>query len=105
MCLRSFNVCHFKNGCFEWKQKHVVFMHVSLNANELLLPAPFSRIVMSLPVHVLVCSRACERSARSIAIIFPSERDRPPLAQYAQRSPKFSFGNLLIPESVEYAKQ
>jgi len=23
---------------FEWKEKHAVFVHVSLNANELLLP-------------------------------------------------------------------
>ncbi len=35
---------HFENAYFEWKQKHAVFVHVSLNANELLLPAPFSRI-------------------------------------------------------------
>ncbi len=49
MCLLSFSskyptdnlLHHFENAYFEWKQKHVVFMHVSLNANELLLPAPF----------------------------------------------------------------
>ncbi len=35
---------HFENDYFEWKQKHAIFMHVPLNANELLLPAPFSRI-------------------------------------------------------------
>ncbi len=29
---------------YEWKQKQAVFMLVSLNANELLLSAPFSRI-------------------------------------------------------------
>ncbi len=29
---------------FEWKKKRTVFVHVSLNANEILLPAPFSRI-------------------------------------------------------------
>ncbi len=32
----------------EWKQKRVVFVHVSLNANELLLPALFSRIGLCL---------------------------------------------------------
>ncbi len=37
--------CHFENAYFEWKQKHAVFVHVSLNANELLLPAPFSRML------------------------------------------------------------
>ncbi len=35
---------HFENAYFVRKQKHAVFMHVSLNANELLLPAPFSGI-------------------------------------------------------------
>ncbi len=36
---------HFEHAYFEWKQKHTVFVHVSLNANELfLLPTPFSRI-------------------------------------------------------------
>ncbi len=39
---------HFENAYFEWKQKHAVFMHVSLNANELLLPAPFFRIGLCL---------------------------------------------------------
>ncbi len=39
---RSF-IISFKNAFFEWKQKPV-FVHVSLNANELLLPTPFSRI-------------------------------------------------------------
>ncbi len=58
---------------------------------------------------------ACRaRRAGSVAIIFPSEQesslseDPAPLAQYAQLrllSPKCPFGNLLIPESVEYAKQ
>ncbi len=43
---RSFN--HFENAYFEWKQKQAVFVHVSLNANELLLPAPFSRIELRL---------------------------------------------------------
>ncbi len=37
-----------ENAYFEWKQKHAVFMHSSLNANELLLPAPFSRIGLCL---------------------------------------------------------
>ncbi len=37
-------IYHFENDYFEWKQKHAVFVHFSLNANELLLPAPFSRI-------------------------------------------------------------
>ncbi len=37
---------NFENAYFEWKQKHAVSVHVSLNANELLLPAPFSRIVL-----------------------------------------------------------
>ncbi len=32
---------NFENAYFEWKQKHAVFVHVSLNANELLLPPPF----------------------------------------------------------------
>ncbi len=35
---------HFVKAYFELKQKHAVFVHVSLNANELLLPAPFFRI-------------------------------------------------------------
>ncbi len=39
---------HFENGCFQWKQKQAVFVHVSLNANELLFPAPFSRIGLCL---------------------------------------------------------
>ncbi len=39
---------HFENAYFGWKQKHAVFMHFSLNANELLLPAPFSRIGLCL---------------------------------------------------------
>ncbi len=30
---------HFENVNFEWK----LFVHVSLNANEMLLPTPFSR--------------------------------------------------------------
>ncbi len=34
---------HFENACFGWKQKRSVSVHVSLNANELLLPAPFSK--------------------------------------------------------------
>ncbi len=33
---------NFENVNFEWKQKTAVFVHVSLNANELLLPAPFA---------------------------------------------------------------
>ncbi len=52
MCLWSFSskyptdnlLYHFENAYFEWKQKHAVLEHVSLNANELQLPAPFSRI-------------------------------------------------------------
>ncbi len=36
---------HFENAYISWKQKHTVFVHVSLNATELLLSAPFSRIV------------------------------------------------------------
>ncbi len=35
---------HFENAYFEWKQKQAVFVHVSLNANVLLFPTPFSRI-------------------------------------------------------------
>ncbi len=35
---------HLENAYFEWKHKHNVFVHVSLNVNEILLPAPFSRI-------------------------------------------------------------
>ncbi len=35
---------HFENAYFDWKQKHAVFAHASLNANELLLTTPFSRI-------------------------------------------------------------
>ncbi len=34
---------YFENAYVKWKQKRAVFVHVSLNANELLLPAPFSR--------------------------------------------------------------
>ncbi len=47
-----------------------------------------------------VACRACERSgARSVSIIFPSEReclseDCAPLAQYAQ--PRMRFGNFLV---------
>ncbi len=56
MCLWSFSskyptdhlLYHFENAYFEWKQKQAVFMHVSLNANELLLLAPFSRIGLCL---------------------------------------------------------
>ncbi len=51
MCLWSFsskyptdNLIYHEIPYFEWKQKHVsLCLHVSLNANELLLPAPFSR--------------------------------------------------------------
>ncbi len=32
---------HFENAYIEWKQKQAVFVHVSLNANELLLPTSF----------------------------------------------------------------
>ncbi len=42
---RSF-LYHFENADFVWKQKHAVFVHVSLNANE--LPRPFSRIGLCL---------------------------------------------------------
>ncbi len=34
---------HVVNAYFEWSQKHAVFVHVSSNANELLLPTLFSR--------------------------------------------------------------
>ncbi len=37
---RSF-IISFWNAYFEWKQKRAVLVHVSLNANELLLPVPF----------------------------------------------------------------
>ncbi len=37
----------FENVYFEWKQKHAC-VYVSLNANELLFPAPFSRIELCL---------------------------------------------------------
>ncbi len=39
---------HFENAYFEWKHTQAVFVHVSLNANELLLPAPFYRIELHL---------------------------------------------------------
>ncbi len=39
---------HCENAYFEWKQEQAVFVHVSLNANELLFPAPFSRIELRL---------------------------------------------------------
>ncbi len=45
---RSFIISFFENAYFEWKQKHAIFVHVSLNTNELLLPAPFSRTGLSL---------------------------------------------------------
>ncbi len=56
MCLLSFIskyptdhlLHHFENAYFEWKRKLTVFMHVTLNANELLLPAPFSKIGLCL---------------------------------------------------------
>ena len=56
MCLLSFSskyttdnlLYHFENAYFEKKQKHAVFVHISLNANELLLPAPFSGIQLCL---------------------------------------------------------
>ncbi len=56
MCLWSFSSKYltdhllyiFENAYSEWKQKHTVFVHVSLNANELLLPAPFSSIGLCL---------------------------------------------------------
>ncbi len=56
MCLLSFSskyptgnsVHHFENAYFESKQKLAGFINVSLNANELLLPAPFSRIGLCL---------------------------------------------------------
>ncbi len=38
---------NFENVYFERKER-AVFVHVSLNANELLLPAPFSRIGLCL---------------------------------------------------------
>ncbi len=34
---------HFENAYFVWNQKQAVFVHISLNANYLLLPALFSR--------------------------------------------------------------
>ncbi len=54
MCLWSFSskyptdhlLYHFENAYFEWKQEDAVFVHVSLNENELLLLVPFSRIVL-----------------------------------------------------------
>ncbi len=39
---------HFENTYFVWKQKHAFVMNVSLNANELMLPAQFSRIGLCL---------------------------------------------------------
>ncbi len=56
MCLLSFSskyptdhlFYHFENAYFEWERKQAVLVHVSLNANELLLPAPFSRIELPL---------------------------------------------------------
>ncbi len=52
MCLCSFSSKYLTDNCiyhveyayFEWKQKFAVFVHVSLNANELVHLAPFSRI-------------------------------------------------------------
>ncbi len=40
----------FENACFELKQKQAVFVLVSLNANELLLSALFSRIGLCLDI-------------------------------------------------------
>ncbi len=39
---------HFENAYFEGKRKHVVYMHVSFNTNELLLSTPSSRIELCL---------------------------------------------------------
>ncbi len=71
MCLWNFNskyptdhlLYHFENAYFEWKQKNAVFVHVSLNANELLLPAPFSRIELCLYSWYL------RYSARNICLV------------------------------------
>ncbi len=50
---RSF-IITFWNAHFKWKQKYAVF--ISLNANELLLPATFSRIGQCLYSSYLRCS-------------------------------------------------
>ncbi len=34
---------NFENAYIEWKQKQAVFVYVSLNANELLLPTSFPK--------------------------------------------------------------
>ncbi len=47
-----------KKACFEWKQKGAVFMHVSLNANEL-LPPPFSRTELGAAKHICFGSNHC----------------------------------------------
>ncbi len=43
-CPQNVSVKLTENSYFKWKQKHAVLEQVSLNANELLLLAPFSRI-------------------------------------------------------------
>uniref|UniRef100_A0A673HH52 Chromodomain-helicase-DNA-binding protein 1-like n=1 Tax=Sinocyclocheilus rhinocerous TaxID=307959 RepID=A0A673HH52_9TELE len=47
---------HFENAYSEWKQKQAVFVRVSLNANELLLPAPFSRLGLEELIYFLLQS-------------------------------------------------
>lgn len=43
-----------------WKQKHALFVSVSLNANELLLPAPFSDMTdIALCVRIIQTVRVC----------------------------------------------
>ncbi len=39
---------HFENAHFEWKQKHAVFVHVSLNTNEQLPATLIFRIGLCL---------------------------------------------------------
>ncbi len=57
---------HFENAYFEWKQEQSVFVHVSLNANELLFPAPFSRIELRLYRSYL---RYCAKNICLVLII------------------------------------
>ncbi len=72
MCLWSFSskyptdhlLYDLENAYFEWKQKQAVFVYVSLNANELLLPAPFSRIaagIKAAPLLQLVYQILCQK--------------------------------------------
>ncbi len=45
---------NFENAdYFEWKKKRTVFVYFSLNANEILLPIPFSRIENYIGVNII----------------------------------------------------